>query len=374
VHPYYAEFIAMKTITALLSCGVCALLIFTVSAHAQDDDLDLERIQQMTGAAGLANMLGPMAGGEMQLINALGAQGEGAQPTNVQIKTLEVEGNAATIVATAIVEGEPVMATVSAKIAANGWQFSAFQWRKTRDRSPGTSLRGPDPSTALRDPVKQSRPPRRQIERTDPKLLTLPDRGVADPRGPAERGLTGDAGALADPFARKRPRKTPPAAEADSQHPVLSPTDPPPMVAPKSAGAEKSLPAAAGSRTWVSEKGNNVVGTLLRFENDVATIKRSRDRKVLNLKLALFSAKDQAYLQSLATPEPEAANAYESRTWTSSKGNEMIGTLVKIEDDVVTIKRDTGKVIDLGLTRFSLADQNYLKSIEELATPDAPDF
>jgi hypothetical protein len=146
------------------------------------------------------------------------------------------------------------------------------------------------------------------------------------------------------------------------------------MVAPKSAGAEKSLPAAAGSRTWVSEKGNNVVGTLLRFENDVATIKRSRDRKVLNLKLALFSAKDQAYLQSLATPEPEAANTYESRTWTSSKGNEMIGTLVKIEDDVVTIKRDTGKVIDLGLTRFSLADQNYLKSIEELATPDAPDF
>ena len=102
-----------------------------------------------------------------------------------------------------------------------------------------------------------------------------------------------------------------------------------------------------------------MVGTLIGYGDGEAIIRRSRDGKHLQLEVARFSKKDQMYLQSLdRDEEPDAGG---ERTWTSRKGNKIVGRLVSFENGVAIIEKSAdGGTLKIKLEQFSQPDQAYL--------------
>ncbi len=56
-----------------------------------------------------------------------------------------------------------------------------------------------------------------------------------------------------------------------------------------------------------------------------------------------------------------------SRTWTSAKGHEIVATLLENGPDAVKLRKDTGKTIEVKISKLSVADQKYLSKLRERA-------
>lgn len=64
-------------------------------------------------------------------------------------------------------------------------------------------------------------------------------------------------------------------------------------------------------------------------------------------------------------------DAAKSRTWTSDKGHKIGATLVENGTDAVKLKKDTGKTIEVKISKLSEADQKYLSRLREREQEDS---
>jgi hypothetical protein len=304
-------------------------MLSAMCTSAQDDLDALKAAMQAGNLAGLEGLLQGAAPGNDDIMKQL-AKEDGVE--NVQIGAVESAGNKATVTATATRHGRRVRAMVKAEYGPDGWKFETSEWTEIGD--------APRPSKSTSANSRTTAPARQNIER--------PSRD----RSGVNRRL-GDM-----PDRRAKPAASAPSPAQGSQNPVSRDSPAADQVQPQTEAAELT----GDERVWVSSKGAKMVGTLIGYGDGKVIIRRSRDGKHLQLELARFSKKDQAYLQSLDRDEvPDAGG---ERTWTSRKGNKIVGRLVSFEDGVAVIEKSAdGGTLKIKREQFSQPDQDYLDSL-----------
>jgi hypothetical protein len=316
-------------------CGfICtllgALMLSAMCTRAQDDLDALKAAMQAGNLAGLEGLLQGAAPGNDDIMKQLEAD-DGVE--NVQIGAVESAGNKATVTATATRHGRRVRAMVKAEYGPDGWKFETSEWTDIGDApTPSQSTSANSRSTALAG--QRGETSSREGSGVNRRLGDMPNR-------------------RAKPAASAA---APPAQ--DSQNPLAR--------NPPAAGQTQRLAEPAeltrDERVWVSSKGAKMVGTLIGYGDGKAIIRRSRDGKHLQLEVSRFSKKDQVYLQSLdRDEEPDAGG---ERTWTSRKGNKIVGRLVSFENGVAVIEKSAdGGTLKIKREQFSQPDQDYLDSL-----------
>ncbi len=311
-------------------CTLLGVLMLSAMCTSAQDDLDaLKAAMQAGNLAGLEGLLQGAAPGNDDIMKQL-AKDDGVE--NIQIGAVESAGNKATVTATATRQGRRVRAMVKAEYGPDGWKFETSEW---------TDIGGaPRPSKSTPENRRSPAPARQNVERPSRERLDVNRR----------------LGEMPDRRAKPAAPAPPPAQ--DSQNPVSRNSPAAGQMQPQAEAAELT----DDERVWVSSKGTKMVGTLIGYGDGTAIIRRSRDGKHLQLELARFSKQDQAYLQSL--DRDEAPDAGEERTWTSRKGNKVVGRLVSFEDGVAVIeKSDDGGTVKIKREQFSQPDQDYLDSL-----------
>ena len=306
-----------------------ALMLSVMCTSAQDDLDALKAAMQAGNLAGLEGLLQGAAPGNDDIMNQL-EKDDGVE--NVQIGAVESAGNKATVTATATRHGRRVRAMVKAEYGPDGWKFETSEWTDIGD--------APTPSQSTSANSRSTAPARQQVER------------------PSREGSGVNRRLGAVPDRRAKPAAPAPPPAQDSQNPLAR--NPP--AADQAQRLAEPAELTRDERVWVSSKGAKMVGTLIGYGDGEAIIRRSRDGKHLQLELARFSKKDQMYLQSLDRDEKPDAGG--ERTWTSRKGNKIVGRLVSFEDGVATIEKSAdGGTLKIKREQFSQPDQDYLDSL-----------
>lgn len=306
-----------------------ALMLAAMCTSAQDDLDALKAAMQAGNLAGLEGLLQGAAPGNDDIMKQL-EKDDGVE--NVQIGAVESAGNKATVTATATRRGRRVRAMVKAEYGPDGWKFETSEWTDIGE--------APNPSQSTSANSRSTAPARQQVER--------PSR-----EGAGVNRRLGDM-----PDRRAKPAASAPPPAQDSQNLVSRNSSAAGQVQPQAEAAELT----GDERVWVSSKGTKLVGTLIGYGDGKAIIRRSRDGKHLQLELERFSKKDQMYLQSLdRAEEPDAGG---ERTWTSRKGNKIVGRLVSFENGVAVIEKSAdGGTLKIKREQFSQPDQDYLDSL-----------
>jgi len=319
----------MRRLCGFIYTLLGVLMLSAMCTSAQDDLDALKAAMQAGNLAGLEGLLQGAAPGNDDIMKQL-AKDDGVE--NIQIGAVESAGNKATVTATATRHGRRVRAMVKAEYGPDGWKFETSEW---------TDIGGaPNPPKSTSENRRSPAPARQNVER------------------PSRDGL-GVNRRLGDmPDRRAKPAASAPPPAPDSQNPVSKKSPAADQGKPQGEAAELT----GDERVWVSSKGTKMVGTLIGYGDGTVIIRRSRDGKHLQLELARFSKKDQAYLQSL--DRDEAPDAGGERTWTSRKGNKVVGRLVSFEEGVAVIeKSEDGGTVKIKREQFSQPDQDYLDSL-----------
>ena len=319
----------MQRLCGFIYTLLCALMLAAMCTSAQDDLDALKAAMQAGNLAGLEGLLQGAAPGNDDIMKQL-EKDDGVE--NVQIGAVESAGNKATVTATATRHGRRVRAMVKAEYGPDGWKFETSEWTDIGD--------APTPSQSTSANSRSTAPARQNIER--------PSR-----EGSGVNRRLGDM-----PDRRAKPAASAPPPAREPQNPVSRNSPAADQVQPLAEPSELTR----DERVWVSSKGAKMVGTLIGYGDGKAIIRRSRDGKHLQLELSRFSKKDQVYLQSLdRDEEPDAGG---ERTWTSRKGNKIVGRLVSFENGVAVIeKSDDGGIVKIKREQFSQPDQDYLDSL-----------
>ena len=319
----------MRRLCGFIYTLLCALMLAAMCTSAQDDLDALKAAMQAGNLAGLEGLLQGAAPGNDDIMKQL-EKDDGVE--NVQIGAVESAGNKATVTATATRHGRRVRAMVKAEYGPDGWKFETSEWTDIGD--------APTPSQSTSANSRSTAPARQNIER--------PSR-----EGSGVNRRLGDM-----PDRRAKPAASAPPPARESQNPVSRNSPAADQVQPLAEPSELTR----DERVWVSSKGAKLVGTLIGYGDGKVIIRRSRDGKHLQLELARFSKKDQMYLQSLdRDEEPDAGG---ERTWTSRKGNKIVGRLVSFENGVAVIEKSAdGGTLKIKREQFSQPDQDYLDSL-----------
>ncbi len=319
----------MRRLCGFIYTLLGALMLSVMCASAQDDLDALKAAMQAGNLAGLEGLLQGAAPGNDDIMKQLEKDDD---VENVQIGAVESAGNKATVTATATRHGRRVRAMVKAEYGPDGWKFETSEWTDIGD--------APRPSKSTSANSRSTAPARQNIER--------PSR-----EGSGVNRRLGDM-----PDRRAKPAASAPPPARESQNPVSRNSPAADQVQPLAEPSELTR----DERVWVSSKGAKMVGTLIGYGDGKVIIRRSRDGKHLQLELARFSKKDQMYLQSLdRDEEPDAGG---ERTWTSRKGNKIVGRLISFENGVAVIEKSAdGGTLKIKREQFSQPDQDYLDSL-----------
>ena len=319
----------MRRLCGFIYTLLGVLMLSAMCTSAQDDLDALKAAMQAGNLAGLAGLLQGAAPGNDDIMKQL-AKEDGVE--NVQIGAVESAGNKATVTATATRNGRRVRAMVKAEYGPDGWKFETSEWTDIGE--------APNPAKSTSANSRPTAPARQQVDRPSRERLDVNRR----------------LGEMPD--RRAKPAASAPPPAQDSQNLVSRNPSAADQVQRQAEPAELT----DDERVWVSSKGAKMVGTLIGYGDGKAIISRSRDGKHLQLELARFSKKDQMYLQSLdRAEEPDAGG---ERTWTSLKGNKIVGRLVSFENGVAVIEKSTdGGTLKIKREQFSQLDQDYLDSL-----------
>jgi len=319
----------MQRLCGFIYTLLCALMLAAMCTSAQDDLDALKAAMQAGNLAGLEGLLQGAAPGNDDIMKQL-EKDDGVE--NVQIGAVESAGNKATVTATATRHGRRVRAMVKAEYGPDGWKFETSEWTDIGD--------APTPSQSTSANSRSTAPARQNIER--------PSREGS--------GVNRRLGDMPDRRAKPAASAPPPAREPQN---IVSRNSP---AADQVQRLAEPAELTRDERVWVSSKGAKLVGTLIGYGDGKAIIRRSRDGKHLQLELSRFSKKDQVYLQSLdRDEEPDAGG---ERTWTSRKGNKIVGRLVSFENGVAVIEKSAdGGTLKIKREQFSQPDQDYLDSL-----------
>ena len=316
----------MQRLCGFIYTLLCALMLSAMCTSAQDELDALKAAMQAGNLAGLEGLLQGAAPGNNDIMKQL-AKDDGVE--NVQIGAVESAGNKATVTATATRHGRRVRAMVKAEYGPDGWKFETSEWTDIGD--------APSPSQSTSANSRSTAPAGQRVE-------------TSSREGSGVNRRLGDM-----PDRRAKPAASAPPPAGDSQNPLAR--NPP--AADQVQRLAEPAELTRDERVWVSSKGTKMVGTLIGYGDGEAIIRRSRDGKHLQLEVARFSKKDQTYLQSLdRDEEPDAGG---ERTWTSRKGNKIVGRLVSFEDGVAIIEKSAdGGTLKIKSEQFSQPDQDYL--------------